>query len=48
MRKRMSLLSLGVLASSNKENEFRLPLHPAHLGRIAPDVRERIFLESTG
>ncbi|MFI6495310.1 N(5)-(carboxyethyl)ornithine synthase [Streptomyces sp. NPDC050564] len=41
----MSLLSLGVLASSRKENEFRLPLHPAHLGRIAPDVRERIFLE---
>lgn len=41
----MSLLSLGVLASSSKENEFRLPLHPAHLGRIAPDVRERIFLE---
>ncbi|MFI6280230.1 N(5)-(carboxyethyl)ornithine synthase [Streptomyces sp. NPDC050988] len=41
----MSLLSLGVLASSHKENEFRLPLHPAHLGRIAPDVREKIFLE---
>lgn len=41
----MSLLSLGVVASSRKENEFRLPLHPAHLHRIAPDVRERIFLE---
>ncbi|WP_329371353.1 N(5)-(carboxyethyl)ornithine synthase [Streptomyces sp. NBC_01483] len=41
----MSLMSLGVLASSRKENEFRLPLHPDHLGRIAPDVRERIFLE---
>ncbi|MDQ0683593.1 alanine dehydrogenase [Streptomyces achromogenes] len=41
----MSLLSLGVLASSRKENEFRLPLHPAHLHRIASDVRERIFLE---
>ncbi|MEU9957785.1 N(5)-(carboxyethyl)ornithine synthase [Streptomyces sp. NPDC050982] len=41
----MSLLSLGVLASSHKENEFRLPLHPAHLGRIASDVREKIFLE---
>ncbi|MDX3801349.1 N(5)-(carboxyethyl)ornithine synthase, partial [Streptomyces sp. AK04-3B] len=41
----MSLMSLGVLASSRKENEFRLPLHPAHLDRIAPDVRERIFLE---
>ncbi|MFJ6836737.1 N(5)-(carboxyethyl)ornithine synthase [Streptomyces sp. NPDC091209] len=41
----MSPMSLGVLASSRKENEFRLPLHPSHLGRIAPDVRERIFLE---
>ncbi|GGS15938.1 alanine dehydrogenase [Streptomyces aureoverticillatus] len=41
----MSLMSLGVLASSRKENEFRLPLHPDHLGRIAPDVREKIFLE---
>ncbi|MFD4976973.1 N(5)-(carboxyethyl)ornithine synthase [Streptomyces sp. NPDC058424] len=41
----MSLMSLGVLASSHKENEFRLPLHPAHLDRIAPDVRGRIFLE---
>ncbi|AOR30934.1 alanine dehydrogenase [Streptomyces fodineus] len=41
----MSLMSLGVLASSRKENEFRLPLHPAHLDRIAPDVRGRIFLE---
>lgn len=41
----MSLMSLGVLASSRKENEFRLPLHPAHLDRIAADVRGRIFLE---
>jgi alanine dehydrogenase len=41
----MSLMSLGVLASSRKENEFRLPLHPAHLDRIAPDIRERVFLE---
>ena len=41
----MSLMSLGVLASSHKENEFRLPLHPRHLDRIAPDIRERIFLE---
>lgn len=41
----MSLMSLGVLASSRKENEFRLPLHPRHLDRIAPDIREKIFLE---
>ncbi|MDQ0773278.1 alanine dehydrogenase [Streptomyces aurantiacus] len=41
----MSLMSLGVLASSLKENEFRLPLHPGHLDRIDPDVRAKIFLE---
>lgn len=41
----MSLMSLGVLHSSRKENEFRLPLHPRHLDRIDPDLRERIFLE---
>jgi alanine dehydrogenase len=41
----MSLLSLGVLASSRKENEFRLPLHPDHLDRIAPDLRAKMFLE---
>ncbi|MGW2618168.1 N(5)-(carboxyethyl)ornithine synthase [Streptomyces sp. NPDC001500] len=41
----MSLMSLGVLASSHKENEFRLPLHPSHLARIPSDLRERIFLE---
>ena len=41
----MSLMSLAVLASSHKENEFRLPLHPSHLDRIAPELRERIFLE---
>jgi alanine dehydrogenase len=41
----MSLMTLGVLASSHKENEFRLPLHPRHLDRIASDLREKIFLE---
>ncbi|MGW7266968.1 N(5)-(carboxyethyl)ornithine synthase [Streptomyces sp. NPDC054842] len=41
----MSLMSLGVLATSRKENEFRLPLHPRHLDRVDPDVRERMFLE---
>jgi alanine dehydrogenase len=38
-------LTLGVLATSGKENERRLPLHPAHLDRIEPDLRGRIFLE---
>ncbi|MDV3127985.1 N(5)-(carboxyethyl)ornithine synthase [Mycobacterium sp. 21AC1] len=38
-------LSLGVLARCGKPNERRLPIHPAHLSRIDPPVRQRIFLE---
>ena len=41
----MKQLSLGVIATSRKPDEFRLPLHPAHLGRISPDLRSQIFLE---
>ena len=41
----MDQLSLGVLARSSKENEFRLPIHPQHFDRIDPDLRSRIFLE---
>jgi alanine dehydrogenase len=38
-------LSVGVMARSLKEHERRLPLHPHHLGRIADDLRERLYLE---
>ena len=41
----MDQLSLGVLATSSKENEFRLPIHPQHFDRIDADLRERIVLE---
>ena len=41
----MSGLSLGIMARSRKENERRLPLHPAHLSRIPADLRRRIYLE---
>ena len=41
----MDGLSLGVLATSSKENEFRLPIHPQHVERIDADLRARIFLE---
>jgi alanine dehydrogenase len=41
----MDQLSLGVLATSSKENEFRLPIHPQHLARIDADLRARMFLE---
>ena len=41
----MDELSLGVIATSRKEHEGRLPIHPRHLERIHADLRRRIFLE---
>ncbi|PKW26161.1 N(5)-(carboxyethyl)ornithine synthase [Phycicoccus duodecadis] len=41
----MSLLGLGVIGSSAKENEYRLPLHPEHLPALDADLRARITLE---
>ena len=38
-------ISLAVMAHSAKKHERRLPLHPQHLERIDPAVRENIFLE---
>ena len=32
-REEVTLLGLGVIGTSAKENEYRLPLHPEHLGR---------------
>ncbi len=41
----MDQLTVGVMAKSNKEHEHRLPIHPRHLDRIDPELRERVFLE---
>jgi len=38
-------LSLGVLGTSGKADEFRLPIHPHHLDRIDADLRARMVLE---
>jgi alanine dehydrogenase len=40
-----SHLTLGVLASTRKPDERRLPIHPRHFERIAPELRSRIILE---
>jgi alanine dehydrogenase len=42
----VTLLSLGVVGTSAKENERRLPLHPDHFSRIGKEIRERITLET--
>jgi alanine dehydrogenase len=39
-------LSLGAIARSRKPDEYRLPIHPAHLGRVDPAIRRSIFLEA--
>jgi alanine dehydrogenase len=41
----VSLLQLGLIGRSSKENERRLPVHPDHLARLDPDIADRITLE---
>jgi alanine dehydrogenase len=41
----VTLLGLGVIGTSAKENEHRLPLHPEHLAGLDADLRARITLE---
>jgi alanine dehydrogenase len=41
----MTLLTLGIPATSRKTDEYRLPIHPMHLDRIDPEVRKHIILE---
>ncbi|MFE7797585.1 N(5)-(carboxyethyl)ornithine synthase [Nocardia sp. NPDC057440] len=41
----MKQLTVGVVATSRKEDEHRLAIHPAHFDRIDPGLRDRVFLE---
>ncbi|MET1036216.1 MAG: N(5)-(carboxyethyl)ornithine synthase [Arthrobacter sp.] len=41
----MELQTVGVLATTRKADERRLPIHPLHLERIDADLRERMILE---
>ena len=40
-----SELTMGVIGSSFKENEHRVPIHPKHFESIDPALRRRIYLE---
>ena len=42
----MADLTLGVLSTSFKENEQRVPIHPDHLDRIPAELRPRVFWEA--
>ena len=39
-------LTLGVIGTSTKENEFRLPIHPDHFPQLSPTLRSQVFVES--
>ena len=41
----MTQLTLGVIGSSRKENEQRVPLHPAHLEQVSAPLRSRLIFE---
>ena len=41
----MGQLSVGVVATSRKQDERRLAIHPAHVERIDAALRRRMFLE---
>jgi len=42
----VDLLTLGVMATSRKPDERRLPIHPAHLERLDADLRAHLILET--
>ena len=42
----MEQLSVGIIARSRKADERRLAIHPRHLDRIEPELRDRVFLET--
>ncbi len=41
----MSKLRLGVIGSSRKENEQRMPIHPEHLSRLPEHIRRQLVFE---
>ena len=41
----MQDLSVGIVGTSHKPDEHRLPIHPEHIGRIDVKLRHRMFFE---
>ncbi|MFT4929508.1 MAG: N5-(carboxyethyl)ornithine synthase [Phenylobacterium sp.] len=42
----MNTFSLGVIGSSKKQDERRVPIHPEHLSRLPEQLRKRLIFES--
>ncbi len=43
----MSELTFGVIGTSKKEDERRIPIHPEHLARLSEHVRRRLIFEES-
>ncbi|MFC1573237.1 N(5)-(carboxyethyl)ornithine synthase [Candidatus Eisenbacteria bacterium] len=41
----MSEMTLGIIGTSKKENEQRIPIHPEHLPRLPERIRRQLFFE---
>ena len=41
----MKTLTLGVIGTSRKEDEKRVPIHPDHLSRLPEDIRKQLIFE---
>lgn len=42
----MTLLKMGVIGTSKKEDEKRLPIHPEHLKRLPESIRRQLIFEN--
>ena len=41
----MKRLTLGVIGTSRKEDERRVPIHPEHLSRLPENIRKQLIFE---
>jgi len=41
-----AILSVGIIGTSGKDDERRVPIHPEHLSRLTRSVREKLVFES--
>lgn len=41
----MNTLSVGVIGTSSKEDERRVPIHPEHLLRLTKELRRQLIFE---
>ncbi|SHI57653.1 N(5)-(carboxyethyl)ornithine synthase [Algibacter luteus] len=42
----MALLQMGVIGTSKKEDEKRVPIHPEHLNRLPEHIRKQLIFET--